>query len=269
MNASLDLRRAGPADAARRVLLLPGGLCTTEFFADVMAQPVLAEAGLGMVAATLPGFGRTTPPADLSMEHYARLMGELAAAEGCRVVVGHSMGANVAIEMAALGVAPGPLVLLSPTFSRADEAKFLGILDQVGRVPALGPLAWTAMLRAVPPMMKKEMLKGGIPQDRAESLAADVGNNDPVFCRRMTRHYYDYLARHPSLVARLHASGVRSWVVRGDRDDIGLKEEERRQLEASPEITMVTVADAGHAVLVEQPARVAEVIVEATGTVQV
>ncbi|MFK8907759.1 alpha/beta fold hydrolase [Streptomyces sp. YS-3] len=267
MDQSLDLRRAGPADAARRVLLLPGGMCTAEFFADVMGQAAPAEAGLGMVAATLPGFGRTTPPADLSMEHYARLMGELAATEGCQVVVGHSLGANVAIEMAALGVSPGPLVLLSPTFSRADEAKFLGVLDQVGRVPALGPLAWTAMLKALPPMMKKEMLKGDIPEDRAETLAADLGNNDPEFCRHVTRHYYEYLGRHPSLVARLHASGVRSWVVRGDRDDIGLKDEERRQLEANPQITMVTIADAGHAVLVEQPARVAEVIVEAAETV--
>ncbi|OAR27478.1 hypothetical protein A8W25_04395 [Streptomyces sp. ERV7] len=255
-------------DAAHRALLLPGGMCTTEFYVEVMAQPAMTEAGLGLVAATLPGFGRTTPSADLSMENYARLMGEFAAAEGCDVVVGHSLGANVAIEMAALGVSPGPLVLLSPTFSRADEAKFLGVLDQVGRLPALGPLAWTAMLKAIPPMMKKEMLKGNVPQDRAEALAADLGNNDPAFCRDVVRHYYAYLARHPSLVARLRESGVRSWVVRGDHDEIGLKDEERLQLEADPRVTMVTVADAGHAVLVEQPARVAEVIVEAAQEVR-
>lgn len=250
-------------DAEHRVLLLPGGLCTTEFYADVMAQPVMAEAGLGMVAATMPGFGRTTAPADLSMENYARLMGEFAAAEGCDVVVGHSLGANVVIEMAALGVCSDPLVLLSPTFSRADEARFLGVLDQVGRMPALGPLAWTAMLKAMPQMMKKEMLKQNIPEDRAQALAADLGNNDPAFCRNVVRHYYEYLHQHPSLVARLRASGARAWVVRGDHDDIGLKDEERVQLEASPQITMVTVPDAGHMALVEQPARVAEVIVEA------
>jgi pimeloyl-ACP methyl ester carboxylesterase len=268
MNESLEVRRLGPANAAHRALLLPGGMCSIEFYADVMAQPTVIQARLGMVAATLPGFGRTTPPADLSMENYARLMGKFAAAEDCDVVVGHSLGANVAIEMAALDVFSGPLVLLSPTFSRADEARFLGILDQVGRVPALGPLAWTAMLKAVPQMMKKEMLKGKVPKDRADTLAADMGNNDPEFCRHLVRHYYEYLDRHPSLVARLRDSGARSWVVRGDHDDIGLKDQERRDLEASPQITMVTVPNAGHLVLVEQPRRVAEVIVEATGTVR-
>lgn len=126
-------------DEGHRVLLLPGGMCTTEFYADVLAQPAMSEAGLGLVAVTLPGFGRTEPPADLAMESYARMMGEFAGDEGCDVVVGHSLGANVAIEMAAMGVFSGPLVLLSPTFSRADEATFLGILDRVGRVPALGP----------------------------------------------------------------------------------------------------------------------------------
>ncbi|RKE17292.1 alpha/beta fold hydrolase [Streptomyces sp. TLI_171] len=265
MSENLEVRRAGPPDAARRVLLLPGGMCTSEFYADVLARP--AVAGLGMVAATLPGFGRTPPPADLSLENYARLMGAFAADERCDVVVGHSLGANVAIEMAALGVFTGPLVLLSPTFSRADEATFLGILDTVGRAPVIGAWAWSAMLRTVPAMMKKDMLKAGIPAERAQTLAADMGNNDPAFCRGIVRRYYDYLARHPSLVARLRDSGAQAWIVRGDHDEIDLKDEERRELEASPRITMVDVPNAGHLLLVEQPAPVAEVIVEATEAV--
>jgi hypothetical protein len=39
-------------------------------------------------------------------------------------VVGHSPGANVAIEMLAAGHFSGPLVLLAPSFSREDESKF-------------------------------------------------------------------------------------------------------------------------------------------------
>ncbi|MFJ5546209.1 alpha/beta fold hydrolase [Streptomyces sp. NPDC093225] len=265
MNESPGARREG---AGHRALLLPGGLCTDEFYGDVLAQPAVAAAGLEMTAVTLPGFGRTVPPVDLSMENYARLMGDVAAAESCDVVVGHSMGANVAIEMAALGVFAGPLVLLSPTFSKADEAAFLGVLDRVGRVPALGPLAWTVMLGTMPRMMRKEMLKGNVPADRARVLADDLGNNDPAFCRRVVRHYYDYLDRHPALAPRLRDSGVRAWVVRGDHDEIGLTDEERRLLEAAPRITLVTVPDAGHMVLVEQPARVVEVIVEATRAVR-
>jgi len=127
-------------------------------------------------------------------------------------------------------------------------------------VPGLGRLAWAAMLKAVPRAMKREF-----PPRRAAALAADLGHNDPEFCRRVVRRYYEYLDRHGSLVSRLCDTGLPAWVVRGDRDEIGLTDDERRALEACPRVTLVSVPDAGHAVLVQQPARVAEVIVEAAG----
>ena len=256
MSERWDVRRAGPAEAPHRVLMIPGGLCNTEFYVDVMAEP--AAAGLGMVAVTMPGFGRTAAPEDVSMEHYARLLAGFAAEAGCDVVVGHSMGANLAIEMAALGVFSGPLVLLSPTFSRGDEERFLGVLNTVGRVPGLGSAAWAGMLRLLPRAMKREL-----PPQRAEALAAAMANNDPATCRRIVRRYYEYLDRYPSLVPRLCDSGVPAWVVRGDRDGIGLTDGERQALQACPHVRMVTVPDAGHLVLVEQPARVADIVVEA------
>ncbi|MGW1749063.1 alpha/beta fold hydrolase [Streptomyces sp. NPDC002092] len=52
-------------------------------------------------------------------------------------------------------------------------------------------------------------------------------------------------------------------MVRGDHDEIGLTDVERRGLEACPQVRTVTVPDAGHLVLVEQPARVADVILDA------
>jgi pimeloyl-ACP methyl ester carboxylesterase len=256
MNERWDVRRAGPAEAPHRVLMIPGGLCTTEFYVDVMAEP--AVAGLGMVAVTMPGFGGTAAPDDVSMENYARLMAEFAAEAGCDVVVGHSMGANVAIEMAAAGLFSGPLVLLSPTFSRGDEAKFLGVMNTLGRVPGLGIAGWAGMLKLLPRAMKREL-----PPHRAEALAAAMSGNDPATCRRIVRRNYEYLDRYPSLVPRLCETAVPAWVVRGDHDEIGLTDGERRGLQACPHVRMVTVPDAGHAVLVEQPARVAEVVVEA------
>ncbi|MFI7498625.1 alpha/beta fold hydrolase [Streptomyces sp. NPDC049687] len=251
-----EIRRAGPQDAPHRVLMIPGGLCTTEFYVDVMAEP--AVAGVGMVAVTMPGFGRTEAPEDVSMEHYARLMADFAAESGCDVVVGHSLGANVALEMAALGLFGGPLVLLSPTFSRGDESKALDVLNVVGRLPGLGIVVWAGMLGLLPRSMKREL-----PPRRAETLAAAMANNDPTACRRIVRDYYAYLDRYPLLVPRLCEAGVPAWVVRGDHDEIGLTDDERRGLEACPHVRMVTVPDAGHAVLVEQPAAVAEVVAEA------
>ncbi|MEU5278214.1 alpha/beta hydrolase [Streptomyces asoensis] len=256
MGERWEVRRSGVRDAPHRVLMIPGALCTTEFYADVMAEPALA--GLGLVAVTQPGFGPTEAPDDVSMEHYARLMAGFAADAGCDTVVGHSLGANVALEMAALGLFTGPLVLLSPTFSRGDEATFLTLLNGLHRVPGLRGAAWAATLKLLPVGVKRQL-----PPRRAEALAAAMTGNDPTTCRRMVREYYAYLDRYPSLVPRLCEAGVQAWVVRGDHDEIGLTDQERRGLEACPRIRTVTVPDSGHFALVEQPARIAEVVMEA------
>ncbi|MFI2436339.1 alpha/beta fold hydrolase [Streptomyces sp. NPDC018693] len=252
-----DVRRSGPDQAPHRVLMIPGGMCSTEFYADLMAEPALA--GLGMVAAALPGFAGTEAPDDVAMEHYAELMAWFAADTGCDVVVGHSLGANVAIEMAAAGLFAGPLVLLSPTFSRRDEATFLTVMDAVGRVPGLGAAVWSGMCALLPRAARRDL-----PPRRAEVLAAAMGANDPRSCRRIVRAYYAYLARHPSLVPRLCGADVPAWVVRGDRDETGLTDTERQGLQTCADVRLVTVPDAGHMLLVERPAVVADVLAEAT-----
>ncbi|MDX3073631.1 alpha/beta fold hydrolase [Streptomyces sp. NPDC088354] len=256
--ADWDIRTAGPADARHRALLLPGGMCTAEFYADVMAEPAIADARLGMTAVTLPGFGRTPAPEDVSVENYARLLGRLAAERDCDLVVGQGLGSTVAIEMAVTGAFAGPLVLLSPSFSRDDEAREFALLDRLGRVPGLGGAAWAVALRLFP-----RAARDGLPPGRRDTLAAVLADNDPAFCHRALRHYYDHLDRHGSLVPRLCATALPVWVVRGDADDIGLTDGERRDLDACPTITLVPVPRAGHGVLVEQPARVASIIAEA------
>ncbi|MEV0976344.1 alpha/beta hydrolase [Streptomyces sp. NPDC049915] len=256
MSVTWDIRRAGPMESAHRALLIPGGMCTTEGYADLMAEKALA--GVHLVAVTQPGFGHTQPPDDVSMEHYARLFADIAVRERCDIVVGHSLGANVALEMAAAGLFTGPLVLLSPTFSRGDEAKALTVLNTIGRVPGLGPLAWSGMLKIVP-----RAVRSGLPPHQAATVERAMAHNDPAVCRRMVREYYTYLDRYPSLVPRLCEAGVPTWVVRGEHDEIGLTEGERRGLEACPHVTTVTVPEAGHLVPVQQPARVAGIVLEA------
>jgi pimeloyl-ACP methyl ester carboxylesterase len=250
-----DIRESGPSDAESTVLLLPGGMCTGVFFEPIM--DALAAAPVRVVAATLPGFGRTPHAGDFFVEHYASLAGELADNVRADIVGGHSLGGNVALEMAARGEFDGPLLLLSPSFSREDEAKELGVLDRIGRVPGVGQLAWLAMLKAMPKAMGKRF-----PAERRDALVAGMANNDPRFCRTGVRSYYEYLDAHGSLVPRLCQSGVKSSVVFGDNDEIGLTDEERSGLEACTEVTLVTVADATHGLIVEQPPRIAELILE-------
>lgn len=254
---SWDLRESGPAGAGHTVLLLPGGMCTAAQYEELMAEPDLA--GVRLVAVTLPGNGGTPAPRDVSVENYARLAAECAADLGCDVAVGHSMGANVALEMAASGGFSGPLVLLAPSFSRQDESKFLRILDRLGRV--LGHLPFAAMLKIIGAALKGMPL----PPDRRDALAADLRKNDPHVIRRAIHCYLRYLDRYRSVAARLCEAGVAAWVVHGERGDGGITDDERRTLEACPRMRVITIPGASYFTPNENPALVARLVVGALG----
>jgi pimeloyl-ACP methyl ester carboxylesterase len=254
-----QLQESGPADARHSVLLLPGGLCTTMFYEDLMGQEALA--GVRLIAATLPGHGGTAHPEDLSVENYAAMASALASSLGCEVVVGHSLGANVALEMAASGGFRGPLVLLAPSLSRQDESIMLRALDRLGRL--LGRLPFSVLLRVIGPAMKDSL-----PSDRRDALIAEFRKNDPRAIRRSVRSYLAYLDRHGSVASRLCQSDVTAWLVFGDRDDVGVTDAERGLLAKCPRIHLVTIAGAGHMTPTEVPERVAELIVEALGHIE-
>lgn len=251
------VRESGPARPRHTVLLLPGALATARFYDDLLAEPALRQASIGFVAATLPGFGGTPPPGDLSVENYAAQASKLAADFGCDVVVGHSLGANVALEMVGSTQFSGPVVLLSPSFSRTDESKFPRALDRLSRL--LGHYPYAVMMKLIGPA-----LGSSLPPHRRDALVAELKKNDPRFLRAQTRYYLDYLDRHGSLVSRLCESAVPAWVVFGQHDDIGLTEPERRGLEECTTVSIVTIPEAGHFALNQQPGRVAELVLEAT-----
>jgi pimeloyl-ACP methyl ester carboxylesterase len=253
--ADWDIVQAGPPDAEHTVLLLPGGWCTALFYAELMAEPALA--GVHLVAVTLPGNGGSPAPVDVSIENYARLTAELVADLGCDVVVGHSMGANVALEMAGSGAFSGPLVLLAPCFSRSDEAMVIRVLDRLARV--LGGLPFAAMRS----MLRFAVKDSPLPPERLEVLVTELQKNDPQFMRRGIRSYLEYLDRHGSVAARLGASAVPAWVVHGESGDGGMTEEERRTLQAYAWIRIITIPGASFFTANEEPARVAGLVVDA------
>jgi pimeloyl-ACP methyl ester carboxylesterase len=105
-------------------------------------------------------------------------------------------------------------------------------------------------------------MRGRLPEDRHDELIAEMRRTDMAVFRHMVKEYFDHLDRHGSLVARLCASGVEAWVVRGDRDEIGLSNEERRALRACPTVTMEELPDTGHLVMTDQPRRTTDLILD-------
>jgi pimeloyl-ACP methyl ester carboxylesterase len=246
---------AGPPDADRTVLLVPGALCTAAFFEDVMAERKLSEASIRLVATTLQGYGARHRLAILVSRATPSWRASSRLTLAATAVVGHSVGANVAIEMAAAGGFSGPLALLAASFSRKDESMFPRVLDRLGMV--FGHLPFAAMLRIIGAAMKSSL-----PAGRRDALIAEMKKNDPRLVRRQLRQHLAYLDRHGSLVARLCDSAVKAWVVFGERDDVGLTDEERRGLEQCPAVTLITIADAGHFTMNSEPSRIGDVIRE-------
>jgi pimeloyl-ACP methyl ester carboxylesterase len=255
------VRDLGPADAEHTVLLLPGALATAAFYDDLLAEPAIRAASIRFLATTLPGFGGTPEPEDISMEGYAAAAATIAGEFGCDAVVGHSLGANVAIEMALAGVFSGPLVLISPSFSRADESKFPRALDRLSRL--LGSIPYRLMMRIIGPAMKNSL-----PPHRRDALIGELKKNRPRFLQRQTRDYLRYLDRRGALAPLLCNSGTPAWVVFGDHDDIGLADTERAQLNTCSSVTLITITDAGHFSLNEKPAEIAAILLKALGHVR-
>jgi pimeloyl-ACP methyl ester carboxylesterase len=253
------LRAGGADDPEHRVLCLPGGLCTAPFYDDLLAEPALARHGVRGIATTLPGFGGVPfPPGfDASVAEYAAYAGSLARELGCDAVVGHSFGANVAIEMAAGGHFDGHLILLAPTFSAEDEMKGLETFNRIGYVPGLRALVTALLFRSFP-----KMLRGDVPPDRVDRLAAEMASNNRAAVRLILRRSYEYLYRHGTIAGRLCRSGVSSEVVFGENDEVGITAAERSALESCSTTQLHFVPDCGHMLINQKPEWVAELIVD-------
>jgi pimeloyl-ACP methyl ester carboxylesterase len=253
---------AGDGDTT--VLLLPGALCTAVFYSDVLADPALSGSGVRFVAATPPGFGANPAPPgfDMSVSSYADLLEAEASRWGCAALVGHSYFANVLIEIAARGRFGGPLVLLSPCFSREDEEKDFRQLSTIARVPGLGALVFR-----IAPRTLSGSMKGRFPEERHDELVGEMkrGLADGSLAREFIKRYFDSLDEPGSLAERLASSGAQAWVVRGDADEVGLTASEAATLEAAPSVTMVSIPAARHFSMTDQPAAVTRVILDAVG----
>ncbi len=255
MQIEWETIESGPAAAEGSVLLLAGGMCSARSYAEVMAEPSLASYRL--VAATLPGHCGTTAPQDFRTEHYAEITAELAREVGADVVVGFSMGATVAYEMAVSGAFTAPLVLLGVSLSAPDEpAFFRGIVNLTS---VLGTLPIAALKKGAASMVKKAAVS---PERKAE-LKADFARNNADDVREALRAYLRWLGRDDDPARRLCDTDVPVWVVHAEKGDGGLTAHERSILEACPHAHLVTIP--GHVFFLpnDVPRPIADVIADA------
>src|SRR3954465_2408085 len=255
MDVDWDLREAGPPDAKYTVLLLPGGSCSAGSYAEVMAEPALAE--MRLVAATLPGNAGAPPPDDYSVENYARFTAELASEVGADVVVGFSYGGNVAIEMIVSGAFTGPAVLLGISLSPKDEPGFFRALVRLGSV--LGGLPAAVLTKGAALMVERIPVSA----DRQAALREDFRKSVARHTQPGLREYVRWLGRHDRPAERLCQAGVPTWIVHAEKGDGGLTDDERQTLGACPHAHLVTLP--GHVFFMpnEAPGAIADVIVEA------
>jgi len=138
--------------------------------------------------------------------------------------------------------------------------------EVVAKLPLDGDEELQQALRfALAPMTFSSSMKGRFPEARHDDLVAEMKTSDMGVMRRTLHPYFEHMDRYGSLVSPLCDSGVRTWVVRGDRDEIGLSDEERRGLEACPNVTLLTVPDAAHFIMTDRPDRTAELLLEIVG----
>ncbi|MDI1462526.1 alpha/beta hydrolase [Catellatospora sp. KI3] len=241
------------------MLLLPGLFCTAEFYTDVLSDPALAAAGVLARAADPPGFaGRPVPrDFDYRVETYADLVERYAEREAVDLIVGHSYFANVGVEIAARGRYRGKLLLLSPSFSRADEEADLLSLDGASRIPVVGTLVWLG----INPSLKKGM-RDRLPSARFHELFEQMKLNSHAANRHLVTGFFDHIKQYGDLTGRLATATTPVWVARGDRDEIGLTRQEQAAIAAAPHVLLQTIPGAAHFSITDTPHAIARLVLD-------
>ena len=223
------------------------------------ATPALAR-DHNVIRFDLLGHGGSAKPAGgYSMEAQADRVGRVLRKAGVRnaIVAGHSMGANVAVALAARhpGLVRG--IVIIDQEAKPGEGK-LGLTARLGFVPVIGQLLWgTAPDFAVRDGLSIAFAKGFHVPDRfigdyrrmTYTAYHDSGNADGDFVK----------ARH--LDDRAAATHKPVLVIFGDRDQL-VPPRTANDFRDIPGVQIRFVHGAGHSPMFEKPAQTAALILD-------
>ncbi|MFT4049631.1 MAG: alpha/beta hydrolase [Solirubrobacterales bacterium] len=251
--------RRRPEGEAQRVLLLPGGFCTAMTFVDLVADPALA--GIETWAANPPGFGANVAPEGFGFAttDYAESIEKLAAEQGVDVLVGHSLSANILIEVAARGAFTGPIVLLDPCLRYRNEYRGVRLLRRMELIPPLA--AWG--YRSAAKNYRKTMA-GLVPPGRLDLIVSDMEMTPPEQNRSVIGGYFDHLEKWGTLADRLADATGEIHFVRGDAESIGFDREDVEKVVAQDNIITHTITNSDHMTMLDSPREVAELVAQVT-----
>jgi pimeloyl-ACP methyl ester carboxylesterase len=251
-----------PAAVDHRVLLLPGLLFTDLIYADMMADPAMAEANVHMIAGNPPGFkGQPAPPKfGYSVEEYAEMVEQCAASEKIDLIVGHSFFGNVCIDVAHRANFKGKLILISPSLFRMAEQSDMRTLDSASRIPVLSGITWWVTFMMLKGIFKPYFTEER--QDRLDAAVADAKRTPRSVCRLLLMSLFNHINKHTDLTSRITSTTTPVYYVRGEHDNIGFTDQQRAALDACELTVVKDIEGSKHFAMMDKPKEVNQLILE-------
>jgi pimeloyl-ACP methyl ester carboxylesterase len=241
------------------VLLIHGHTMDRRIWDTVV--PSLLDADLRIVRPDLRGHGRSTrPDFGYHASHHASDMAAVLDEAGIEsaTVVGYSIGGAIALEMAlTMADRLHNLVLMSPVMpDRPFEPAFMDNLREVARVAReegieaamLGP--WASS-----PIYEHSVSKPGV-RDVLMAVVRDFPGAEYLATQR------DRVDRDWTVPERLSEIRAPTMIVAGDRETPGFRSYAVVSAAGIPGARLEFFEDCGHLLPLEEPDRVAEVIIE-------
>jgi len=234
----------GAADGPTLVLVHGAGGTRLHWPAQLRRLP-----GATVYTLDLPGHGRSARPGCDTVADYAQAVAAFLDAVEARpaTIVGHSMGGAVALQLALdfagrvaglVLVATGARLRVAPAIMEGIRTNFTGSVDLITR------FAWSA--QASPRLAR-------LGQQALREAGSDTLVGDFTACDRF------------DVMERLGEIGVPTLVVTGSADQMTPVKYAHFLVEHIAGAHLVTVASAGHMVMLEQPAEVAQAVQDFLG----
>jgi pimeloyl-ACP methyl ester carboxylesterase len=238
--------RTGGSDTGRLLVLLPGLGATADVFAG--AERVLDDSWPGgWLAVDLPGHGRSAWDPPYTFARHADAVGALLPRDRDVVVLGHSMGGVVALELAVTSPSPRAVVAFGVKVDWPEEH-----VAGAARLAARPVAHVASRAEAVERYLRLAGLTGLVDPDDPTTAAGVV---EVPGGWRVAQDPATFGVGVPDMVGLLDRAACPVVMARGERDHL-VSDAHLRALVPDP----VTLAGLGHNAHVEDPAAVVELV---------